>query len=198
MGSVYTHMELSEMQEFNVLDTQPAEAIPLREDMESLLMMWLVGSTIFLGLLLILVVFICLSQRARYQRQLKAATVNAFGILSFFEMFTSDKAMTVTDDPYYCNIQRVKHLLKGLEKCTLPHTTICTDNCHIVTTNPKASFRNKRKYFVQYLVRPSEIDSTWHSPWEVKSYSASRKKTPTFYAICSSPHSHKDTIYFYL
>ncbi|GFG38793.1 hypothetical protein Cfor_02805 [Coptotermes formosanus] len=65
--------------EFNVLDTQPAEAMPLSEDIESLLMMWLVGTTVFLGLLLILVVSICLSQRARYQRQLKAATVTAFG-----------------------------------------------------------------------------------------------------------------------
>jgi hypothetical protein len=112
MGSVYTYLPLSEIQEFNVLDTQPAEAMPLREDMESLLMMWLVGSTIFLGLLLILIVSICLSQRARYQRQLKAATVNAFGILSSFEMFTLDYEMALTDDPSYCNSQRVKHLYK--------------------------------------------------------------------------------------
>ena len=115
VGSVYALLELSEMQEFNVLDTQPAEAIPLREDMESLLMIWLVGMTAFLGLLLILVVSICLSQRARYQRQLKAATVNAFGILFSFEMFTSDNAMAVTDNPSYCNSQRVKHLLQRLE-----------------------------------------------------------------------------------
>jgi hypothetical protein len=106
-------LALSEMQEFNVLDTQPAEAMPLREDMESLLMMWLVGSTIFLGLLLILVVSICLSQRARYQRELKAATVNAFGILPSFGIFTSDNIMAVTDDPSYCNSQRVKHLLQS-------------------------------------------------------------------------------------
>ena len=138
------------MQEFNVLDTQPAEAVPLREDMESLLMMWLVGSTIFLGLLLILVVFICLSQRARYQRQLKAATVNAFGMLSSFETFTSDNAMAVTDDPSYCNSQRVKHLLQRLE-CTLLHTTVCTDKCHIVTTNPKASFKKKGNVFYSTL-----------------------------------------------
>jgi hypothetical protein len=71
----------SELQEFNVLDTQPAETLPLREDMESLVMMWLVGTTVFLGLLLIFVVSICLSQRARYQRQLKAATATAFGNL---------------------------------------------------------------------------------------------------------------------
>jgi hypothetical protein len=73
-----------ELQEFNVLDTQPAEALPLVEDMQSLVMMWLVGTTVFLGLMLILVVSICLSQRARYERQLKAATVTAFGnILSY-------------------------------------------------------------------------------------------------------------------
>jgi hypothetical protein len=112
------------MQEFNVLDTQAAEAMPLREDVENLLMMWLVGSTVFLGLLLILVVSICLSQRARYQRQLKAATVNAFGILFSFEMFTSHNAMVVTDDYSCCNSQIVK-LPRRLEKCTLLHPTIC-------------------------------------------------------------------------
>jgi hypothetical protein len=103
LGSVYTYMELSEMQEFNVLDTQPAEAMPLREDMESLLMMWLVGTTVFIGLLLILVVSICLSQRTRYQRQLKAATVTAFGNLPSFEVFTSDNVTTAIDRPSYCN-----------------------------------------------------------------------------------------------
>ncbi|GLH04217.1 Cadherin-87A [Gryllus bimaculatus] len=65
--------------EFNVLDTQPAEALALKADTEGLMMIWLVGTTIFLGLLLILVLSICLSQRARYKRQLKAATVAAFG-----------------------------------------------------------------------------------------------------------------------
>ncbi|KAJ9587165.1 hypothetical protein L9F63_019319, partial [Diploptera punctata] len=64
--------------EFNVLDTQPAEAQPLKQEMENLVVMWLVGSTVFLGMLLILVISICLSQRARYQRQIKAATKNNY------------------------------------------------------------------------------------------------------------------------
>jgi hypothetical protein len=83
------------LQEFNVLDTQPAETLPLVEDIQSLMMMWLVGSTVFLGLLLILVVSICLSQRARYRRQLKAATVTAFGNTLSFEVFTYNNKITI-------------------------------------------------------------------------------------------------------
>jgi len=41
--------------------------------------MWLVGTTFFLGLLLIVVVSVCLSQRSHYRRQLRAATISAFG-----------------------------------------------------------------------------------------------------------------------
>nr|CAD7603888.1 unnamed protein product [Timema genevievae] len=65
--------------DFNVLDTQPAEAQALKNDAESLMLMWLVGTTVFLGLMLILLISICLSQKYKYQRQLKAATVAAFG-----------------------------------------------------------------------------------------------------------------------
>lgn len=68
-----------QLQDFNVLDTQPAESMMLKSDSEDLMFIWLVGVTIFLGLMLILVISICLSQRARYQRQIKAATVSAFG-----------------------------------------------------------------------------------------------------------------------
>ncbi|CAG2064163.1 unnamed protein product, partial [Timema podura] len=64
--------------DFNVLDTQPAEAQALKNDAESLMLMWLVGTTVFLGLMLILLISICLSQKYKYQRQLKAATVAAF------------------------------------------------------------------------------------------------------------------------
>ncbi|KAJ1522204.1 hypothetical protein ONE63_002512 [Megalurothrips usitatus] len=65
--------------EFNVLDTMPAEAIPLKAEAEQLVWVWLVSSTVLLGMLLLLVLSICLSQRASYQRQLKAATATAFG-----------------------------------------------------------------------------------------------------------------------
>ncbi|XP_060850417.1 cadherin-23-like [Rhopalosiphum padi] len=67
--------------EFNVLDTQAAEPEPLRRASmkdDNVIWMWLVGTTFFLGLLLIVVVSICLSQRSNYRRQLKAATINAF------------------------------------------------------------------------------------------------------------------------
>jgi len=80
-------------------------------------MMWLVGTTVFLGLLLILVVSICLSQRARYLRQLKAATVTAFGNVISFEVFTfssSSNLMMITTDPPYCNDKTHTNLLTAI------------------------------------------------------------------------------------
>ncbi|XP_071547487.1 cadherin-23 isoform X5 [Panulirus ornatus] len=65
--------------ELNVLDTQRAELITAGTAEEDLLFLWLVGVIVFLTLLLVLTVALCLSQRARYSRQLKAATATAFG-----------------------------------------------------------------------------------------------------------------------
>ncbi|XP_039274949.1 cadherin-23, partial [Nilaparvata lugens] len=67
--------------EFNVLDTQGAERVEALRiaGPDSVVWMWLVGCTLFLTLLLVVVIALCLSQRARYQRQLKAATITAFG-----------------------------------------------------------------------------------------------------------------------
>ncbi|XP_050524905.1 cadherin-23 [Daktulosphaira vitifoliae] len=67
--------------EFNVLDTQAAEPEPLRRAFikeDNVIWMWLIGTTFFLGLLLVVVISICLSQRSHYRRQLKAATISAF------------------------------------------------------------------------------------------------------------------------
>lgn len=62
-----------------MLDTQRAELITAGTAEEDLLFLWLVGVIVFLTLLLVLTVALCLSQRARYSRQLKAATATAFG-----------------------------------------------------------------------------------------------------------------------
>ena len=64
-----------------MLDTEGAEALGLARIIEpdSVLMLWLLGAALFLLLLLLVVISLCLSQRASYQRQLKAATVTAFG-----------------------------------------------------------------------------------------------------------------------
>lgn len=51
---------------------------------DNVIWMWLVGTTFFLGLLLIVVVSICLSQRSNYRRQLKAATISAFGTCTIY------------------------------------------------------------------------------------------------------------------
>ncbi|XP_077287524.1 cadherin 88C [Arctopsyche grandis] len=66
--------------EFNVLDTQPAEYQPLTADMVTAnqTVFWLVSISLFLGVLLILCVMLCLTQRANYVRQLKAATATAY------------------------------------------------------------------------------------------------------------------------
>lgn len=62
-----------------MLDTQRAELVTAGAKEEDLLFLWLVGVIVFLTLLLVLTVALCLSQKARYSRRLKAATATAFG-----------------------------------------------------------------------------------------------------------------------
>ncbi|XP_063618733.1 cadherin-23 [Cydia splendana] len=66
--------------EFNVLDTQPAEYQSLTVDTitSNQTVFWLVWTTLFLTVLLVLAVMMCLSQRADYVRRLKAATATAY------------------------------------------------------------------------------------------------------------------------
>lgn len=66
--------------DFNVLDTQPAEALLLTgEFKKGQIMIWLIFSNVFIAALLIIVASLCLSQRTNYRRQLRAARVNTFG-----------------------------------------------------------------------------------------------------------------------
>lgn len=68
--------------DFNVLDTQPAQAQPLVQYEQAGTTLWLLSVTVFLGALLILCIVICLTQRVSFQRQLKAATASAFSKLT--------------------------------------------------------------------------------------------------------------------
>lgn len=79
---MFVCMYVIALQEFNVLDTQPAEYQPLTADMVTAnqTVFWLVSISLFLGVLLILCIMLCLTQRANYVRQLKAATATAYGI----------------------------------------------------------------------------------------------------------------------
>lgn len=76
------------LKEFNVLDTQPAEYQLLTAETISSnqTAFWLGWTTLFLGVLLLLAVMMCLSQRADYTRRLKAATATAYGLCSFFAL----------------------------------------------------------------------------------------------------------------
>ncbi|XP_066601612.1 cadherin-23 [Prorops nasuta] len=65
--------------EFNVLDTQPAQSQPIIQYEQAGMTFWLLTLTLFLGALLILCIALCLSQRASFQRQLKAANASTFG-----------------------------------------------------------------------------------------------------------------------
>ncbi|XP_011305109.1 cadherin-23 [Fopius arisanus] len=65
--------------EFNVLDTQPAQSSPIVQYEQAGTTLWLLALTIFLGALLMLCIALCLSQRASFQRQLKAANASPFG-----------------------------------------------------------------------------------------------------------------------
>lgn len=69
--------------DFNVLDTQPARAQPIVQFEQASTTFWLLAITLFQGALLILCTALCLSQRASFQRQLKAANASPFGKWSF-------------------------------------------------------------------------------------------------------------------
>ncbi|XP_046612201.1 cadherin-23 isoform X1 [Neodiprion virginianus] len=64
--------------EFNVLDTQPAQAQAVVQVEQAGTTLWLLALTLFLGALLILCIALCLSQRASFRRQLKAAKALPF------------------------------------------------------------------------------------------------------------------------
>lgn len=66
--------------EFNVLDTQPAQfSQQIAQYEQAGTTFWLLSLTLFLGALLILCIALCLSQRASFKRQLKAANASPFG-----------------------------------------------------------------------------------------------------------------------
>ncbi|XP_044002013.1 cadherin-23 isoform X2 [Aphidius gifuensis] len=65
--------------DFNVLDTQPAQALPIVHYEQAATTFWLLVLTLFLGALLLLCITLCLSQRASFKRQLKAANASTFG-----------------------------------------------------------------------------------------------------------------------
>ncbi|CAG0889558.1 unnamed protein product [Cyprideis torosa] len=66
--------------DFNVLDTAPAKPRrDLSETSEQLLIIYLGGASALLSFLLTLSIAICLHQRSKYKRELKAATTLAFG-----------------------------------------------------------------------------------------------------------------------
>lgn len=65
---------------FNVLDTQPSEALMLTADItHDHLLIWLVLSNVFIGALLIVVLSLCFSQKKSFKRQLRAVCLNAYG-----------------------------------------------------------------------------------------------------------------------
>lgn len=77
-GNIEQLVEL--FKEFNVLDTQPAEAQLLTGQFKKgQLMLWLIFSNVFIAALLVIMASLCLSQRTSYRRQLRAARVNTFG-----------------------------------------------------------------------------------------------------------------------
>lgn len=65
--------------EFDVLDTQPAEASAFKGRSTSAQIIWLLGVVVFLAIMLLLVLSLCFTQRTRYKRAIKAATTTAFG-----------------------------------------------------------------------------------------------------------------------
>lgn len=72
------------------MDTQPAEALLLAGQARSgNMFVWLVFANLFIGVLLIVVLVLCLSQRTSYKRQLRAARVNSYGRTNYLFNFCS-------------------------------------------------------------------------------------------------------------
>ncbi|GAB6026551.1 hypothetical protein CHUAL_012969 [Chamberlinius hualienensis] len=72
--------DLNELfQEYNVIEAKPAVASDLNASSEEILIAWLIGSSTCLAVLFVVAISVCVTQRRRYQRQIKAATVLAFG-----------------------------------------------------------------------------------------------------------------------
>lgn len=65
--------------EFNVLYSEPADTAVVDSDIEAQVRAWLIGLSVFLAIMLVLVISLCITQRSRYERKLKAATATAFG-----------------------------------------------------------------------------------------------------------------------
>jgi len=84
--------------EFNVVDTQASsyklvvsgKSVEGSEETRSLVLAYATGTALFLALVLFVVLALCFAQRAKFQRQLKAATTNAYGTYSNFNFKCSD------------------------------------------------------------------------------------------------------------
>lgn len=71
---------LLNLQDFNVLDTQPGGTLALKAQLQTVsTTFWLTASCLFLLLLLLLCLALCINQRQTYHRKLKAATATAYG-----------------------------------------------------------------------------------------------------------------------
>ena len=77
----YRTEELVEVfREFNVLNTEGVDPSFVRKaSSETVIMYWLLGICVFLTILLILTLCLCVRQRNRYLRKLRAATTSAYG-----------------------------------------------------------------------------------------------------------------------
>ena len=77
----YRTEELDDVfKEFDVLDTEGVDPSYVRTaSNQDVILYWLLGICIFLVFLLILVICLCIHQRSRYLRKLRAATASAFG-----------------------------------------------------------------------------------------------------------------------
>jgi cadherin 23 len=90
--------------EFNVVDTQASTYFKkslsasgksagddgTEDETRSLVLTYATGTALFLALVLFVVLSLCFAQRAKFQRQLKAATTNAYGTYSNFNFKCSD------------------------------------------------------------------------------------------------------------
>merc|ERR1719266_340592 len=81
--------------EYNVLQTETASAAlaSKQSSPEMVILLWLVGLCIFLVITLTVVICVCLTQRYKYSRKLRAATTAAFGSQAASDIIIKSEAV---------------------------------------------------------------------------------------------------------
>ena len=108
--------------EYNVLQTETTNAalISQKSNPEMMIILWLVGLCVFLAITLSVVICICVSQRYKYSRKLRAATTAAFGTQAASDIIIKNEAVVPNTN---------RHAMEGSNPVWM--TGVGYDNWHV-------------------------------------------------------------------